>query len=192
MDRKSFLRTIPIIGIAGGATLLSCSTGTGTESNFSGDDNLTGDNQILTNSAEREATAIQTYLAAAQSGLISNQAILDTAIAYKNHHYEHLSLFNELLVEGDAQEIVLEDFGPDSRINNVTNQEEAVLLAMTLEMEAANAYFTSSVRDLEGPSAREVVGSIFPIEIAHFVSLKAAIGRAPAVDASVFTELKLT
>lgn len=190
MDRKSFLKSIPLIGITGGATLISCSTGTGTDIGINGDNNLTGDNKILTNSAEREAIAIQTYIAAANSGIFSTPSILDTAATYKDHHSEHLFLFNELLKQGESSEVSLDDFGPDSRINDVTNQEEAVLLAMLLEMEAANAYFTSSVRDLQAPSAREIMGSIFPIEIAHYVSLKAAIGRNPAVNSSVFTGLK--
>ena len=189
MDRKSFLKSIPLIGVVGGATLVSCSTGAGADVGVNGDNDLTGDNEILTNSAEREAIAIQTYNAAADSGIFSTQSILDTAIAYKDHHSEHLLLFNELLAQGEASEVSLDDFGPDSRINNVSNQEEAVLLAMLLEMEAANAYFTSSVRDLQGPAAREIMGSIFPIEIAHYVSLKAAIGRTPSVNAAVFTEL---
>jgi rubrerythrin len=186
MDRKKFLKTIPLIGI-GGAGLIGCSTGSGVGSEGSGD--LSGDNLILTQAAEREAIAIQTYNAAAQSGIITDQGVLDTAVAYRDHHVEHLELFNDLLLAGDGEQVVLSEFGADSRINNVTDQEEAVVLAMTLEMEAANSYFTSSIRDLQGPTAREIMGSIFPIEVSHFVTLKAALGRNPAINAAVFSDL---
>lgn len=187
MERRAFLKSIPIIGVAGGASLLACSTGGGVGATDNGD--LSGDNLILTQAAGREAEAIQTYNAAAQSGLITDQGVLNTAVAYRDHHVEHLELFNELLVAGDGEEVILANFGADSRINNVTNQEEAVVLAMTLEMEAANSYFTSSIRDLQGPTAREVMGSIFPVEVSHFVTLKAALGRNPAIDAAVFSDL---
>lgn len=187
MERKTFLKTIPLLGIGGGVSLISCSTGGGVGSDDTGD--LTGDNLILNQAAEREAIAIQTYNATAQSGVITNQSILNTAIAYRDHHLEHLELFNNLLLAGDGEEVSLDNFGADQRVNDVSNQEEAVLLAMILEMEAANSYFTSSVRDLQGPSARNTMGSIFPIEVAHYVSLKAAIGRNPAINSAIFTEL---
>lgn len=187
MERRTFLKSIPLLGIGGGVSLMACSTGGGVGATDAND--LTGDNLILTQAAEREAVAIQTYNAAAQSGLITNQGVLDTAVAYRDHHLEHLDLFNELLVAGDGAEVVLNEFGADSRINNVTDQEEAVVLAMTLEMEAAESYFTSSIRDLQGPNAREVMGSVFPIEVSHFVTLKAALGRTPAINSAVFSEL---
>ncbi len=187
MDRKKFLKTVPLIGIGSYAAFSGCSTG-GTVDSGEGTD-LTGDNLILTQAAEREAIAIRTYTAAAESGLITNQDILDAAISYRDHHGAHLALFNNLLVEGEASTINVDDFAADQRINNVSDQEEAILLAMTLEMEAANFYFTSSVRDLQSPIARETVGSILPIEVSHFVFLKAAIGRNPAINSAIFTEL---
>lgn len=187
MERRTFLKSIPLLGIGGGVSLMACSTGGGVGATDNAD--LMGDNLILTQAAEREAVAIQTYNAAAESGLITNQGVLNTAVAYRDHHLEHLDLFNELLIAGDSVEVVLSEFGADSRINGVSDQEQAVVLAMTLEMEAANSYFTSSIRDLQGPTAKEIMGSVFPIEVSHFVSLKAALGRAPAINSAVFSEL---
>ncbi len=187
MNRKSFLRSLPILGITSGVTLIGCSTGAGVGSNS--ETELTGDNLVLNQAAEREAIAIQTYNAAADSGIITDQTLLNRAGDYKNHHIEHLELFNDLLIQADGDSVSVNDFGPDQRINDVSSEEEAILLAMQLEMEAANSYFTSSIRDLQGPNAKLVMGSIFPIEVAHFVSLKEALGRNPAVNSAVFTSL---
>lgn len=187
MERRTFLKSIPLIGFAGGASLLACSTGGGVGAAVDGD--LSGDNLILTQAAEREAISIQTYNGATGSGIITDQGVLNTAVAYRDHHLEHLDLFNELLLAEDGAEINLNEFGADSRLNDVATQEEAVILAMTLEIEAANSYFTSSIRDLQGPIARQTMGSIFPIEVSHFVTLKAALGRNPAINAAVFSNL---
>lgn len=191
MERRTFLKSIPLLGVGGSISLMACSTGGGVGSQVDGD--LSGDNLILTQAAEREATAIQTYNAAAGSGLITNQSVLNTAVAYKDHHLEHLDLFNELLVAGDGAEVNLEDFSFDERLTdperNIDNQEKVILFAMLLEMEAANSYFTSSIRDLQGPNARQTMGSIFPIEVSHFVTLKAVLGRNPAINSAVFSEL---
>ena len=185
MNRKTFLKSIPALGIAGGLSLTACSTGTEVDS---GSD-LSGDNAIITGAAEREAIAIKTYVAATESGIITSQQVLDTALIYKQHHYEHLGLFNGLLEEVGANIVNLDDFSPDSRISGVSSQEQAVVLAMTVEMEAAQSYFSNAVLQLQGPVAREVMGSIYPIELAHFITLKAALGRNPAVNASTFGDI---
>lgn len=184
MDRKKFLKTIPLLGAAGTLTLAGCSTGTG-----AGEIDLSGDAQILTEAAEREAVAIQTYNAAAQSGLITDDAVLESAVNYRNHHLEHLDIFNELIEETGNQTVVLENFGPDSRVSGVNDQESVILLAMTLEMEAAQAYFEQAISTLQGQNARQRMGEIFPIEVAHYTSLKAALGRNPAINAATFIEL---
>ena len=129
MERKTFLKSIPLLGIGGGVSLMACSTGGGVGATDVED--VTGDNLILTQAAGREAVAIQTYNAAAQSGLITNQDVMNTAVTFRDHHLEHLDLFNELLIAGDGNEVVLSEFGADSRINDVSDQEEAVVLAMT-------------------------------------------------------------
>ncbi len=185
MNRKTFLKSIPALGIAGGLTLSGCSTGTGVDSNS----DLSGDNAILKLAAEREAVAIKTYVTATESGIITSQEILDTALYYKQHHYEHIAIFNNLLEEVGASIINLDDFSADGRVSEVTSEEEAVVLAMTLEMEAAKSYFSNAVLELQSPVAREIMGSIYPIELAHFISLKAALGRNPAINASTFGDI---
>lgn len=184
MDRKKFLKSVPVLGAAGGLMLTGCSTGTGND-----EIDLSGDAAILTEAAEREAVAIQTYNAAAASGLITSDAVLDTAVLYRDHHTEHLQTFNELIQEAGGNEVILSNFEADERIGGVSNQEEAVLLAMTLEMEAARAYFEQSVATLQGQNARNQMGAIFPVEVAHYTSLKAALGRNPAVNAASFLDL---
>jgi hypothetical protein len=187
MDRKKFLKTIPIIGVAGGLTLSGCSTGTGND-----DINLSADAEILTEAAEREAVAIQSYNAAAESGLLTTQAVLDTAVLYRVHHTEHLEIFNELILEAEGQRVELSNFGPDPLVNNLnenSSEADVIRLAMTLELQAARAYFAQSTIELQSPNSRQRMGEIFPVEVAHFVTLNAALGANPNVAGASLSDL---
>ncbi len=187
MDRKRFLKAIPVIGVAGGLTLTGCSTGTGND-----DINVSGDVAILMEAAEREAVAIQSYNAAAESGLISTQAVLDSAVLYRDHHTEHLNIFNQLILEAEGQQVELSNFGPDplvSNLNENSSESDVIRLAMTLELEAARAYFAQSTIELQSPSARQRMGEIFPVEVAHFVTLNAALGENPNIAGASLSAL---
>ena len=186
MERKDFLKTLSLAGISGTAFLAACnttSTGTG-----GGNPALEGDAGLVQQAAEREAVAIQTYTEAIESGLLS-QGVEDVASLYRSHHESHLIAFNDVLTGLDGEPILLNNFSADQRISNVTNELEAVELAMTLEREAAEAYFTELVNDLQNPNPRQVFGDIFPIEVSHFVTLKAALNRQPSINSGFFSEL---
>lgn len=184
MDRKKFLTTIPLLGISSGLLLTAC----GTEASLD-DEDLEGDAVLVRNAAEREAIAIQTYTAAAESGLIEDQQTLDTAVLFRSHHQEHLVEFNESLSVVGTEPIRTEDFGPDDRIGSVSTAEEAILLAMTLEYEAAEAYFQQLVGQLTGFDPRTLFANIYPVEVSHFITLKAALGRDPAINSALFEGL---
>lgn len=184
MDRKKFLTTIPLLGISSGLLFTAC----GTEADFDQED-LEGDAILVQNAAEREAIAIQTYTAAAESGLIEDQQTLDTAVLFRSHHREHLVEFNESLSVVGAEPIRTEDFGPDDRIGSVSTEEEAILLAMTLEFEAAEAYFQQLVGQLTGFDPRTLFANIYPVEVSHFITLKTAMGRNPAINSALFQGL---
>ncbi|MBO6524180.1 MAG: ferritin-like domain-containing protein [Balneolaceae bacterium] len=180
MDRKSFLRKVPLLGVGTGLVLTGCSTGTGTDDS-GGSDDLT----ILLEAAEVEAQAIQTYNAAA--GLLSTQAYIDIANLYKSHHEEHLTTFNTLIQTLDGSPINLSDAGPDERAGDLgsdPSEADIIHLAMTLELEAADAYFQQSVAQLQGTNAKLRMGEIFPVEVAHFVTLKGALDAALGLSAA--------
>lgn len=191
MERKKFLKSLPLIGLSGGLLLSACNT-TGSTDLGGNENELEGDAFLINDAAEREAIAIQTYTAAAESGLIESQTVLDTAVNYRSHHREHLEEFNNLLVDLDTDPVELTNFSADERVGNVTNQEQAVELAMTLEFEAAEAYFTQLVNQLQQPGPRRLFGNIYPVEVSHFVSLKAVLGRNPAINAALFADLQAT
>ena len=185
MDRKAFLKRAPLLGIAGGLgfTATACSTTTGTD----GGNDVTGDLEILTNAAERECVAIATYTAAA--GVLETQAVLDTAIYYRGHHSEHLEIFNNLIVDLNGEPVIESDYEADPRVADVSSEEDAVLLAMSLEIDAAQSYFQDSFTNLTNNSARQAMGSIYSVEVAHFVTLKAALGQQPNITGATFVEL---
>lgn len=182
MNRKSFLKKVPVIGVTGGFALAGCSTGTGADQA-----DLTGDLAILTQAAEREAIAIQTYTVTA--GLIETQSVLDTAAYYKSHHQEHLELFNELIVDLNGEPILLEQASPDSRVNQASDEESSIKLAMTLELEAAQAYLQDTITNLTSNNAKNLMGSIYAIELSHFVTLNNALGASPNITGATFDEI---
>jgi rubrerythrin len=184
MDRKKFLKTVPVIGATGALALTGCSTSTGND-----DLDLSADAEILTSAAVREAEAINTYQAAIDLGLLSTQAYVDTASLYRQHHIEHLNIFNDLLQDLDAEPIAIAEQGIADGVNTNGDEEETVLFAMSLEFQAAQAYFTDSFTQLQSEEARLRMGEIFPIEVSHYVTLKAALGRSPAINAATFVGL---
>lgn len=186
MERKEFLKTLSMAGISVSALLSACNTTSTTD--VGGGGPLEGDAGLVQQAAQREAVAIQTYTAVVESGLLE-QAVADTARLYRSHHRQHLVEFNNTLVGLDGEAIILENFSADQRISGVNNQEQAVELAMVLEMEAAQAYFTRLVNDLQGSNPRQIFGDIFPIEVSHFIRLRATLGRQPAINSPFFSDL---
>ncbi|GAB5409088.1 MAG: hypothetical protein BalsKO_14530 [Balneolaceae bacterium] len=182
MNRKSFLKTVPIVGATGGLALAGCSTGTGTE-----EESISGDLAILTQAAEREAIVIQTYKVA--EGIIETQEVLNTAAYYRSHHEEHLDLFNELIAGFNGIPVLIDDVSVDSRINQATDEESALRLAMTLELEAAQAYFQDTVTNLVSNNAKILMGDIYPVELSHFVTLNAVLDASPAISGATLSEI---
>ncbi len=182
MNRKSFLKTVPIIGATGGLALVGCSTTTG-----AGEADLTGDLAIITQAAQREAVAIQTYTTVAS--VLQTQAVLDTAVYYRSHHQEHLDLFNDLIAELRGDVVLLVQANPDSRVGQIKDEESAVRLAMTLELEAAQAYLQDAIINLTSNNAKLLMGSIYPVELTHFVTLNAALGASPNISGATFAEI---
>lgn len=182
MDRKNFLKSFPLLGAAGGLTLLGCSTGVSAN-----EEDLSGDLLIISNAAEREAIAVNTYTSCAP--IIESSTIKETALLYQSHHNEHFELFNEFILEFGGTPVELEAEGADSRVGRISNQADVISLAMTLEFEAAQAYFLDAVQNLRNARTREVMGSIYPVELVHYVTLKSAIGEDPNISAATFSEI---
>jgi hypothetical protein len=84
MNRRYFLKYMTASGltVAGAGSIMNCSTSTETNNNNQG----SADINITKSGADFEAMGIQTYLAAANSGLLTDQAVIDTALAFMSHH----------------------------------------------------------------------------------------------------------
>ncbi len=180
MERKNFLKSLPLIGL-GGMLLAGCNT-TSSADFGSEETDLEGDARFVQQAAERDAIVIQTYQRAAESGILETQTLIDTATVYMGHHVGHLDKLNSLLSEFGAELVALDDFQADEGVSFLETEAEFIELAMTLEFEAAQAYFSQMVNELEQLETRKLFGNIYPIKLAHFVTLKKALNRSPAVN----------
>lgn len=184
MDRKTFLKKTPILGLTATIALTSCSTGA-----TSTDIDLTGDAEILTLAAIREDQAINTYQAIIDSERFTSQTIIDTLELFKSHHTEHLAIFNSLLEELEVGSIVPGSEGEAEGFSLSISDTEILTFAMNLELNAAQAYFTDAFQQLQGLNAKQTMGEIYPVELAHFLSLKETLEITPVINAAVFTEI---
>lgn len=184
MERRDFLTKISVAGLGGGLLLNSCET-----VNDSNDDvNLEADLQLVEDGARFEADGVATYVAAANSGLLTSQAVIDTAILFMNHHKQHLQVLNDIL-SANNWSIITEDSGsPVPGTENVQTQNDIILLAMDVEFQAANFYFAGATQTLTSPVIRNSFTNILPIEVAHAVTYKTVLGRNPAINSALFEE----
>ena len=149
--------------------------------------NIASEFSAALDAAQREAIAVQTYTAA--TVLLTTQQVIDTAVYYRSHHQEHLDLFNELIDQLDGNPILLDSVSADSRISIANDEESAIKLAMTLEIEAAQAYLQDALVNLTSANAKSLMGSIYPVELSHFVTLNTALGASPNITGATFTEI---
>ncbi len=191
MNRRDFLKSTSLVGLSAtaiGATLTSACDTSPTESVG----NLENDLSFVREGAQMEAVAIKSYQAAAASGLITDQGILNAAVSFAGHHQGHLADLNRLLREFGQAEVNLDAAQPDPRVNTLgpnSTQNDVVRLAMTLEYEAGEGYFGWVNSRLSEPKIREFFVNVYPIEVAHFIVLKGVLNGgnfAGAIDNSQF------
>jgi hypothetical protein len=184
MNRRHFFKSITAGGltVAGTGTLINCSTSTESNNNNQG----LADVNITQSGADFEAMGIQTYIAAANSSLLTDQAVIDTALAIKSHHEGHLAELNKLLRDFGQSEVNPANASPDPGVANVTNQTDILELALNVEFQAASFYFSGIVNQVTDASVRKVFANIMPVEVAHMVTYKNVLGRTPAIDGSIF------
>jgi hypothetical protein len=189
MNRMDFIKTIGTGGIVVAASSLFNACETATES--SSEDDLDAAIQIVTDGANFEAMGIQTYAAAANSGLLVDQTVIDTALLYKSHHEGHLAELNNLLTNFDQPTIEATSASPAPGTSSVTNQTDIILLALDVEFQAATFYFSGIVNEVKNTDVRKVFANIMPVEVAHMVTYKTVLGRNPAIDADLFENLTM-
>ncbi len=186
MRRREFLRMLPL-ATATPIAFQACNTPVEPASNAQ----TAGDIALLNAAAAAEAQAIKTYDAAAASGLVTTPAVIATVQLYRAHHLGHFNELNRLLRRFSQAEVSLERAQPAPQVSRVTNEAEAVRLAMELEYEAAAAYFqwTSGAEEVATPEVRRFFADTFPIEFAHYIELRAALGLTPPISSATFSTM---
>ncbi|MFQ3599042.1 MAG: hypothetical protein SNJ66_11985 [Chloroherpetonaceae bacterium] len=191
MNRRNFLKSTSLVGLSAtalGATLLSaCDT-----SPTASVGNLENDLSLVREGAQMEAVAIKSYQAAAASGLITDQGVLNAALRFAGNHQGHLVDLNRLLREFGQAEINLDAAQPDPRVGTLgpsSTQNDVLRLAMTLEYEAGESYFRWLNSRVSEAKIQDFFANVFPIEVSHFIVLKGVLSGgdfAGAINSSQF------
>ncbi len=108
----------------------------------------------------------------ANSGLLEDQAIITTAVAYMNDHMKHLDELNKLLSTNGFDEINPANASPDPGVGSVANQTDVLNLALNVEFQAATFYFSNIVTAIKSASARTVFANILPVETDSFYNIQ--------------------
>jgi len=189
MRRMDFIKTMGTGSLLVTASSMFQACETSTESSNEGD--LQASIQIVTDGANFEAMGIQTYVVAANSGLLTDQAVIDTALLYKSHHEAHLAELNNLLTNFDQPTIDASTAAPAPGTSNVQNQTDILELALDVEFQAATFYFSGIINEVKNTDVRKVFANIMPVEVAHMITYKSVLGRNPAIDADIFENLTM-
>jgi hypothetical protein len=187
MERRSFIKSLALTGgLATTTGLISgCKTSTGGPTGDGFDDDVS----LVQGGAAFEAMGIKTYQVAAGSGLLTDQAVIDTAVAYMGDHEGHLDELNALLRTFGFEEVDPTNADPDPGVGSVANQTDVLNLALSVEFQAATFYFSGIVNQIKSVEARRVFANILPVETAHFVTYKNVLGYTPAIDGYTFEDL---
>jgi len=187
MERRSFIKSMAVSGGVLSATgiLASCKSSTGSPVGAA----FEQDAPLVTAGAEFEAMGIKTYEVAAGSGLLTDQAVIDTAVAFMNDHKGHLDVLNSLLKSFEFDEVDPTNADPDPGVGSVKNQTDVLNLALGVEFQAATFYFSGIVNQIQSVEARRVFANILPVETAHFTAYKSALNYTPAINSPIFEEL---
>jgi len=187
MDRRNFLTNLSILGLGSGLILNSCETTS--DSNSEGD--LDADLQVVTDGANFEAAGVATYVAAANSGLLVDQAVIDTALLFMAQHKQHLAEMNNILTQNNRATIAEDSGSPVPGTGDVQNQTDILVLAMDVELQAANFYFAGITQSISNTTIRKAFANIFPMEVAHAVAYKNALSRTPGINSGLFEEFTI-
>jgi len=186
MERRNFLRSLAYTGglVTTTGIINSCKTSTAAT-----DGEFTEDEPIVRAGAEFEAMGVKTYEAAANSGLLKDQVVIDTAVAFMNDHNKHLDELNNLLSANNFDVIDPTGASPDPGVGSVANQTDVLNLALSVEFQAASFYFSNIITAIKSASALKVFANILPVETAHFTTYKNVLGYTPAINGSLFEDL---
>jgi len=141
---------------------------------------MDGDAGIAAFAESVELTAVAAYTAAAGSGLVTTQAVLDAATKFAGHHTEHAAAFGAAAgsaATGKLNQKLLDALSPSLAAAKTEN--EVIKLAYDLENAAAATYLFA-LGALTSTAALQLTASILPVEAQHAVVLGQVIGADAA------------
>ncbi len=189
MDRRKFIQAASLgLPVAGSAFISSCETVN--NSNDQGD--LDSDLDVIFSGAEFEASGVKTYeTALAAPGLIVSPDSRVVASLFMSHHQEHFAALNKVLLDNGRQIPDISQIGPVAGTETVTNELEAVNLALNVEFSAAQFYFSGINDQLTTNSVKKLFADIYAVETAHAMLYKFFLGKVPAVNSAFFQGLTI-
>jgi Ferritin-like domain len=214
-SRRQFLR-IGGLTIAGSALLVACGDddndatgnttttaagGAGTTSTTAGNTTTTGmaanetDLTLLRTASSIEVLAVNTYQAAIDSGLVTDEAIASAATLFQSQHADHGAALQAQTTDlgGEAYtdpNPFLQENVVDPALTAVTDQLSVVRLALDLEDAAAQTYALAG-GVLSTPTLRQIIMSIGGVESRHLAVLRGVVdgaGVAQTPDGFLSTE----
>ncbi len=173
------------------AALNACETVTGR----AGEDDGRGDLDIMGDAARLEAVSIVTYQGMMDSGILNDAppALLAgvNARLFQSHHDEHLTVFNEAFAARGIGQVGTGGVAADPRLADAQNWRDALILALNMEFEAAQFYFSRMTDQLTTTPVRKIFANVFPIEMSHAVAFKFILGEQPAINAGLFENFSI-
>ncbi len=140
-----------------------------------------GDAGIAAFAESVELTAVAAYTAAAQSGLVKTQAVLDAATKFAGHHTEHAAAFGSAAGDaatGKLNQALLDALSPS--LGAAKTEADVIKIAYDLENAAAATYLFA-LGALTSKAALQLTASILPVEAQHATVLGSVLGL-PATD----------
>lgn len=130
-----------------------------------------------------EDAAIYAYEAAAP--LLVDDAVLQAALMFRDHHRAHQDAAAEALVRLG---VPLPELPETYELPALADQTAVLRYALTLEIQAVNAYL-GVISQLRDPERRRVSASILASETAHVVVLRTVLGHPSPAGFAFATEV---
>lgn len=148
-----------------------------------------GDIAILDFGVKAENQAIAAYQIAAESGLVRNRAVLQTAILFQSHHKQHRDTLAGVLQKlgGTVPEAKSKAaYALEIGAAKLKNQRDVLELALDLEKNAANAY-VGAVPKFGNSGLAKAAAQICADETMHWTVLATVLRKPLPPRAFSFT-----
>lgn len=134
------------------------------------------DVDLLRTATSLEILAVNTYQAAIESGLVTDEDIAQAAVLFRDQHDDHRGALQQATVDAGGTEYTeansyLQDRVVDPAIDGLTDENSVVDLALTLETAAAETYAWAA-GTLSTSTLRQAIMGIGGVEARHMAVLR--------------------